>query len=422
MIAEYEVDMLEESEVTAFEDGSPTTSPVLRPISRGSEDENIGEQETQQQEDPVKVYEKECPRNTPPPIYEGPSDKKNIGSPDGSLQINEVTSVDSSNFWLVGNYKKIVKKVEDGAKFCDELSQMLSERAEIESLYAKKLKAWNKKWLTSLSKGLEYGSLLHSVRSGISESNGVAEIHLAMQGKVAEVSTNIQNWRAENYHKGIMGLKEAKKSDEGFAKGQKPWAKRYNDVSKGKQTYHNTCQALDAIKQQEVDLKANTEGTTQEQLNKIQTKVKKAAQDRETALDNYKDALRDIGNYNPKYREDMTYEYDKWQTFESKRKDFIIEKLKEFKDCIDITRFHPKMVEIYSKMSEHCQIANSSDDVCWYRKTFGPDMKFMDISFVEYDPEMASIIKGKQKIDSTQNINSTDGERKKGNSKVCSVI
>lgn len=38
------------------------------------------------------------------------------------------------------NYKRVVKKIEHDDKLCEELSQMMNERAEIESLYAKKLK------------------------------------------------------------------------------------------------------------------------------------------------------------------------------------------------------------------------------------------------------------------------------------------
>lgn len=87
----------------------------------------------------------DIPRNTPPPDYKG--DAKDLPV-DGQTAINEsdgndkaiLASGNGDNFWLVGNYKRVVKKIEDGAKLCEEISQMMSERAEIESLYAKKLK------------------------------------------------------------------------------------------------------------------------------------------------------------------------------------------------------------------------------------------------------------------------------------------
>lgn len=43
------------------------------------------------------------------------------------------------NFWDVNGYKRTVKRIEDGAKLCDDLLKLLAERAEIEGLYAAKL-------------------------------------------------------------------------------------------------------------------------------------------------------------------------------------------------------------------------------------------------------------------------------------------
>ena len=43
------------------------------------------------------------------------------------------------NFWDVNGYKRTVKRIDDGAKLCDDLLKLLAERAEIEGLYAAKL-------------------------------------------------------------------------------------------------------------------------------------------------------------------------------------------------------------------------------------------------------------------------------------------
>lgn len=43
------------------------------------------------------------------------------------------------NFWDVNSYKRTVKRIDDGAKLCDDLLKLLAERAEIEGLYATKL-------------------------------------------------------------------------------------------------------------------------------------------------------------------------------------------------------------------------------------------------------------------------------------------
>ena len=89
--------------------------------------------------------------------------------------------------------------------------------------------AWNKKWGQTLSKELEYGTVLQSLLGGLAESNDIADIHLAVQGKLSEVSSQLLQWKSETYHKGIIGIKESKKAEEGFSKGQKPWAKKFDD-------------------------------------------------------------------------------------------------------------------------------------------------------------------------------------------------
>lgn len=43
------------------------------------------------------------------------------------------------NFWDVSGYKKTVKRIDDGARLCDDFLKLLAERAEIEGLYAAKL-------------------------------------------------------------------------------------------------------------------------------------------------------------------------------------------------------------------------------------------------------------------------------------------
>lgn len=57
--------------------------------------------------------------------------------------------------WLlqVGNYKRTTKRIEDGNRLCDDLMKLVSERAEIEKMYAKNLKEWAKKWNNIIEKG-----------------------------------------------------------------------------------------------------------------------------------------------------------------------------------------------------------------------------------------------------------------------------
>lgn len=69
-----------------------------------------------------------------------------------------VTSTDS--FWEPGNYKRTTKRIEDGNRLCNDLIQLVTERAEMEKNYAKGLKTWAKKWNDIIEKGPEYGEYL----------------------------------------------------------------------------------------------------------------------------------------------------------------------------------------------------------------------------------------------------------------------
>ncbi len=48
--------------------------------------------------------------------------------------------VSNFNFWEVNCYKTTVKRMEDGAKLCDDFMKMVNERAEIETMYYNKMK------------------------------------------------------------------------------------------------------------------------------------------------------------------------------------------------------------------------------------------------------------------------------------------
>lgn len=59
----------------------------------------------------------------------------------------------SESFWDLDFYKHTVKRTEDGLNMCNEMMKFLQERADIEKEYAKRLKAWAKKWNESFDRG-----------------------------------------------------------------------------------------------------------------------------------------------------------------------------------------------------------------------------------------------------------------------------
>ena len=113
-----------------------------------------------------------------------------------------------------------MKRCEDGYKLCDDLIQMIAERAELEKAYSESLKSWSKNWKDHLQKSNEYGTIKSAWASSFNEADQLSEIHLLTYNSLFdELITEIKNWQKQKYPKSITNeLKTAKKYEAEFKK------------------------------------------------------------------------------------------------------------------------------------------------------------------------------------------------------------
>lgn len=137
-----------------------------------------------------------------------------------SQHSDDVSSTSGSDsFWEPGNYKRTVKRVEDGFKLCNDMITLIQERSEIEKGYGKSLKTWSKKWSELIEKGPEYGTTEAAWRSMCEEADRRCDLHVNVKDRLLnEIISSIKQWQKDSYHKSMMYLKEKKECEDNFKK------------------------------------------------------------------------------------------------------------------------------------------------------------------------------------------------------------
>ncbi|XP_059834087.1 protein kinase C and casein kinase substrate in neurons protein 2-like isoform X1 [Hypanus sabinus] len=309
---------------------------------------------------------------------------------------DSVNEAPSDSFWEVGNYKRSVKRIDDGHRLCNDLMNCLHERARIEKGYAQQLTEWAKRWKQLLEKGPQYGSLEKAWVSLMTEAEKVSELHLEVKSALMNDDfEKIKNWQKEAYHKQMMaGFKETKETDDGFRKAQKPWAKKLKEVEAAKKAYHAACKEEKLAISRETNSRTES-NTNTEQLKKLQDKVEKSKQDVQKTKEKYLKSIEELNKCTPQYMENMEQVFEQCQQFEKKRLDFFQEVLLGVKQHLDLSA--TSYTAIYQEMEHAINSADSEEDLKWFRCAHGPGMAMNWPQFEEWSVDINRTLSRREK-------------------------
>ncbi|XP_056603944.1 protein kinase C and casein kinase substrate in neurons protein 2 isoform X2 [Triplophysa dalaica] len=300
---------------------------------------------------------------------------------------DSLTDVSSDSFWEVGNYKRTVKRVDDGNRLCNDLMNCIHERARIEKAYAQQLTEWAKRWRQLIEKGPQYGTVERAWCALMTEAEKVSDLHVEVKNSLmGEDFEKVKNWQKDAYHKQMIGgFKETKEAEDGFRKAQKPWAKKLKEVDGFKKAFHNACKEEKTATSRENSSKLDNNNP--EAQRKLQEKVEKCQQEVHKTKERYEKSLEELDKVTPQYMENMEQVFEQWQQFEDNRLSFFKELLLGIKEHLDLSNNH-KYKTVYNTLEDTIQCADVQEDLKWFRSNRGPDMSMNWPQFEEWSMDL----------------------------------
>ncbi|XP_062338732.1 protein kinase C and casein kinase substrate in neurons protein 2 isoform X4 [Osmerus eperlanus] len=320
---------------------------------------------------------------------------------------DSMIDVSSDSFWEVGNYKRTVKRVDDGNRLCNDLMNCLHERARIEKSYAQQLTEWSKRWRQLIEKGPQYGTLERAWGALCTEAEKVSELHMEVKAALmGEDFEKLKNWQRDAFHKQMIGgFKETKEAEDCFRKAQKPWAKKLKEVDTTKKTYHTACKEEKLATSRENNSKLENNNNPELQK-KLQDKVEKCEQEVQKSKERYEKSLEELDKVTPQYMENMEQVFEQWQQFEDKRLCFFKELLLEVKQHLDLSTNH-KFQTVYHTLEDTISAADAEEDLKWFRSNHGPGMPMNWPQFEDWSIDLNRSLSRREKKKPTDGVTLT---------------
>ncbi|KAL3048191.1 protein kinase C and casein kinase substrate in neurons protein 2 isoform X4 [Trematomus bernacchii] len=320
---------------------------------------------------------------------------------------DSMIDVSSDSFWEVGNYKRSVKRVDDGSRLCNDLMTCIHERARIEKSYAQQLSEWGKRWRQLIDKGPQYGTLERAWSALCTEAEKVSELHMDVKSALmGEDYEKLKNWQRDSYHKQMIGgFKETKEADDGFRKAQKPWGKKLKEMETMKKSYHSACKEEKLAASRETNSKLESNNNPESQK-KLQEKVEKCQQEVEKTKERYEKSLEELDKLTPQYMENMEQVFEQWQQFEDKRIRFFGEQLLEVKQHLDLSTNH-RFQTIYQTLEDTVTATDVEEDLKWFRSNHGPGMPMNWPQFEDWSIDLNRTLSRREKKKPSEGVTLT---------------
>uniref|UniRef100_A0A8C8C3L8 Uncharacterized protein n=1 Tax=Oncorhynchus tshawytscha TaxID=74940 RepID=A0A8C8C3L8_ONCTS len=294
----------------------------------------------------------------------------------------------STNTTLPGNYQRTVKRTEDAFQACNDIVVCFQERARVERQYAQQLSEWSNKWKPLVDSSPLYGSLLQAWQCFLSSADRLAALHSSVcRSLVSEDGDRVRTWQKETFHKKLFGgFKESQDFGTGFARAQKPWAKRLKKVRI--LAFHKVQRKEQTARDREVHAKGNPDVAIEKQK-KIQEERELAQQETEKVRARYEKVLEEVTRYAPRYMEEMECIFDQSQEEERKRISFLKQAFLSVHRHLDVTN-NESVKAVYNELHNTLMAINEQDDLRWWKNTHGPGMPTDWPQFQEWTPEKKS--------------------------------